>query len=306
MRARRRERRPIVDVRGLQSIAAAADAGNFSRAARSLVLNTSTISRQIARLEDEFGLTLFERSRAGVRLTPGGKSVLPHVRRVLADFDAMAAATQRNGQGEAGEVRLGVRMPPIGEPLVGLLSNWRARHSGLSLHLFELNDREIAAALEERLLDAALIPSFMHWPRTTSLPIWREPIVAALPAAHPAVALDQLKWADLAQETILVQGWDGSQTAREFFASLLGVGAPFQVHAASTQSLLGLVAAGFGITLAAKSQSQASFPGLVFRPIDEENAWLRVDLVWLPETEDPAIGRFMAFMRDAAQSQRLL
>ena len=80
----------------------------------------------------------------------------------------------------------------------------------------------------------------------------------------------------------------------------------FQVHAASKQSVLALVAAGFGITLAVESQSAACFPHVVFKTIDEPDAWIRLDLAWLPEVEDPAIGRFVAFMRDEARSRHLL
>jgi DNA-binding transcriptional LysR family regulator len=66
-----------------------------------------------------------------------------------------------------------------------------------------------------------------------------------------------------------------------------------------------LVGAGFGITLATRSQSEVAFPGVVFRPIREENAWVQIELVWSPDAEDPAVGRFVAFMRDAASSRGL-
>jgi DNA-binding transcriptional LysR family regulator len=85
----------------------------------------------------------------------------------------------------------------------------------------------------------------------------------------------------------------------------MGCGVRFQPHAASKQSVFALIAAGFGITLATTSQAEVVFPGVVYRPIREENAWLQVELVWCPEAEDPAVGRFVAFMRDEALSRRL-
>lgn len=102
-----------------------------------------------------------------------------------------------------------------------------------------------------------------------------------------------------------MQGWDESQAQREFFASLLGSGVRFQGHAASKQSVLALVEAGLGVTLATKSQSQVNFPGIVFPPINESNAWLYVDLAWSPETEEPVVGRFVAFMRDETRLRHL-
>jgi hypothetical protein len=61
-----------MDVTDLQYVAVTADSGNFARAARVLGLNTSTISRRVARLEGELGLSIFERCRKGLRVTSGG------------------------------------------------------------------------------------------------------------------------------------------------------------------------------------------------------------------------------------------
>jgi DNA-binding transcriptional LysR family regulator len=86
----------------------------------------------------------------------------------------------------------------------------------------------------------------------------------------------------------------------------LGHGTPFQSHAASKQSLLSLVAAGFGVTLATEAQAHAGFPGVTFIPIAEENATINIVLAWTPQSEDPTVGRFVAFLRDEARSLRSL
>jgi DNA-binding transcriptional LysR family regulator len=65
------------------------------------------------------------------------------------------------------------------------------------LSISELNVREIRSALERRRLDAAVIPSFMLWPDATALPIYCEPLVAALPVEHPFAARSALDWASL-------------------------------------------------------------------------------------------------------------
>ncbi|HXW71030.1 MAG TPA: LysR family transcriptional regulator [Methylocella sp.] len=297
---------PAMDLSQLRYVVTAAEVGNFARAAEALRLNTSTISRRIGRLEEELGLTLFERGRSGVRLTPGGRAVIVHVRRVLAELEMVKCAGLENGTGQAGEIRLGVRMPPIGEPVRSLLSMWRELHPKISLTVSELPDRDIVTALEERRLDVALLPSFMLWPHAEALPLYGERLVAAIPSSHPLAGRDEVVWPDLADEIILVQGWAESQAARELYASFLGSGMRFQAHAVSKQSILALVGAGFGVTLAVSSQSEAKFPGVVYKTIAEPNAWLRIDLAWMPETDEPVIGRFVAFMRDEARSRKLV
>ena len=188
---------------------ASANAGNFGRAAESLGLNTSTISRRIGRLEDELGLALFERGHSGVRLTAGGKAVMLHVRRALAELDAVRHSGSQNGSGDVGEIRLGVRLPPIGEPIVSLLSSWRERYANVILTVSEMNDRDLAAALEERRLDVALTSNNAVWHHAASLPLYRDRLLAAFPVGHHLAGRPTVDWDALRDEDILVQGWDG-------------------------------------------------------------------------------------------------
>jgi DNA-binding transcriptional LysR family regulator len=291
-----------MEIRDLVYLEASAAAGNFTHAAKALGINTSTISRRVGQFEDELGLALFERAHTGVRLTTGGRAVLPHIRRALAELDAIRHAGDQNGNGIAGEVRLAVRMPPVGEPLRSLLSGWRKRYSEVVLTIAEMNEWEIQRAVRERRIDVALMTSHTLWPDAVTAPLYRERIVAAIPHEHPLLEQQTVEWKSLRRETVLVQGWDNSHSAREFYSSFMGGGVSFESHAGSKQCVFALVAAGFGITPATTSQAEVVFPGVVYRPICEENAWVHVELMWYPDAEDPAVGRFVAFMRDEVRS----
>ena len=295
-----------MEIRDLKYLAAAASAGNFGRAAKSLGVETSTISRHIARLEDELGLALFERAKTGVHLTAGGQALMGNVNRALAEFDAVVRSAGQTGSGHAGQIRLGVRLPPVGEPLFSLLAGWRARHPNVALTISELNEPAMAKALEQRRLDVGLMTSFTPAGSATSMPLYVERLTAALPHDHALAARESVDWADLRDENILIQEWDDSQATRELYASLLGQSVRFSPHPASNQSVFGLVAAGFGVTLATASQAGVTVPGVVFRPIAETNACLQIELVWRPELEDAAVGRFVAYLRDETRSRRLV
>jgi DNA-binding transcriptional LysR family regulator len=297
--------RIVMEVRDLMYIEASAAAANFTRAAKFLGINTATISRRVSQLEDELGLALFERGSAGVRLTSGGRALLPHVRRALAELDAIKRAATQRGKGLSGEVRLAVRMAPIGEALRSLLGDWRKRHRNVRLTVFEMNEPDIQTAMRERRVDVALMMSQTLWPDAVAAPLYRERLLAALPCGHPLSGGTVIDWRALRHETFLVQGWDNSQSAREFYASFLGSGLRLLNHPASKQTVLALVAAGFGITLVTKSQAEISVPRVVYCPICEDNAWVEVELLWFPDAEDPAVGRFVAFMRDEARSRGL-
>jgi DNA-binding transcriptional LysR family regulator len=288
-----------VELADLQFVAASADAGNFAAAAKTLGLYPSTVSRRVSRFEDELGLTLFERGQFGVRLTAGGRAVMVHIRRALGDIDAVRRSGQCNARGEVGQIRLGVRMPPVDPVIRDLLSEWHQVHPTVDLSLLEMNEREMSVALEERWLDAALVPRHILWPRAVSVPIYRERLYAAIPVSHVLTSAEAVKWSDLRSEAILLD--DCSSSA--LFLTLLGDGGSRCTHAASKQSVLVLVSAGFGVMLTAESHTHVPCPGVVFKRIEEANAWMDIDLAWVPRSEEAALGRFVAFMRDAARSR---
>ena len=294
-----------MDLLDLRYVSIAAEALNLSRAGETLGLNASTISRRITRLEDELGVTLFERGHHGLRLTDAGKLMMIHVQRALDDLEHLIRAGQQSGKGLVGSIRLGVRLPPVGEPLRTLLAAWHGESPHVDLSLHETNDQELRAAMIEHRLDVAILPEHSLWLGAVSNLIFTERLFAALSSSHRLRSHQALTWALLRKETVLVQEWVGSRTTLEFYVSLMGSGAQFSSHSASKQSVLALVAAGFGVTLVTASQAMVLVPGVTFAPIREPNAFLRMHVAWASEREEPALGRFVAFLRDEARSRGL-
>lgn len=295
-----------LEINGLKYLLAVAEAGSFTAAARFLNLHTSTLSRHIFSIEKELGTTIFEREHSGVRLTSSGHEILIYARQTLADLDALTRVGRSSGAGKHGRVRLGVHIPPIGGTLTELLFRWHRFHPEVELSLHEFLGDELCRAVRDRHLDAALIAEHALGPDLVSELICKERLLAGVPSRSPLTQEAATSWAALGKQIVLVQDWPQSHVTRSFYGALLGHGTAFQPHAASKQSLLSLVAAGFGITLATEAQALAGFPGVTFVPIAEENAYINIVLAWTPQSEDPAIGRFIAFFRDEARSLRSL
>jgi DNA-binding transcriptional LysR family regulator len=106
-------RNSSLDFESLRYLSAPAPAGNFGRAAKALGVQTSTVSRKIARVEDELGVTVFERGHFGIRLTPAGKAMMVHAHRILADVEELRRSSNCTGLGHVGNIQLGIRMPPV-------------------------------------------------------------------------------------------------------------------------------------------------------------------------------------------------
>jgi DNA-binding transcriptional LysR family regulator len=294
-----------MDHRDLRYLSVALETGNLSRAAESLGVKPSTISRRLTRLEDEIGVTIVERGAFGIRPTAAGREVMVQVRRALDSFENVLLAGKSSGAGETGRVRLGVRMPPVGQPLQSLLASWTEQNPAVVLTLCELNDDDLYGGLAERTLDVALVATHTLRSGATAVPIYREPMMAAVAQNHPLARLGSLTWSMLREQTVLTQDWDNSHAARMFYARFLGAGTRFSSHPASKQSIMALVGAGLGITLAVRSQAEVTFPGVVYRPIGEEDAFVQVELAWLPTSQEAVVGRFVAFLRDEARSREL-
>ncbi|HEY4079021.1 MAG TPA: LysR substrate-binding domain-containing protein [Rhizomicrobium sp.] len=298
-------RQSVINFDVLRYVLVCAEVGKIGQAANVLGIEPSTLSRKIDRLEEELGITVFERSHAGIRATSGGRNVLTRIHRVLGDIEAMKEAGQINGAGNVGEIRLGVRMPPVGEPIHSLLKDWRKANPNVGLTIHELNEQDIMAGLEDRTLDVAFMTRHTLWPKAATESLFRERLLVALPHHHRLARRKILDWQSLQEETFLVQGWNESQSAREFFASFLGSGIRFRTQPASKQTVLGMVASGYGITLVTRSQAEVKIPGVEVRPISNKDAWVGVELVWAPQSEEAVVGRFVAFLRDRARSRGL-
>ena len=113
-----------MDFTDLRYLPVAIEAGNLLRAGELLGIKPSTISWRPTRMEDEVGVTIVERGAFGIRPTVAGREVMVQVRRALDSFDNVLQAGKSIGAGKSGRIRLGVRMPPVGQPLQSLLGSW--------------------------------------------------------------------------------------------------------------------------------------------------------------------------------------
>ena len=95
-----------IDIRQLRYFLVVAEELNFRRAAERLHLTQPPLSRQIAALEADLGVQLFDRSRSQIRLTQAGLVFQEHARRILASLDAAWRETRLVGAGGAGRLRI--------------------------------------------------------------------------------------------------------------------------------------------------------------------------------------------------------
>jgi DNA-binding transcriptional LysR family regulator len=182
-----------VELRQLRYFVTVAEELHFGRAAERLHIVQSAVSQQIRRLERELGTELFDRGPRRVRLTQAGARFLPEARAVLA-AEARARAVIVEFTGSAGNgaaarrpVRLGT-CTGLGAHLDRVLDELADRAPGPPAELVSAPARDRLAGVADGSLDAAFVRGGRATEGIRIVPLWRDPLVAAVPAAHPAAA----------------------------------------------------------------------------------------------------------------------
>ncbi|MFG2606062.1 LysR family transcriptional regulator [Streptomyces sp. NPDC048514] len=181
-----------MELRQLSYFVAVAEELHFGRAADRLHIVQSAVSQQIQRLERELGAELFDRSPRRVRLTGAGERLLPEARAVLA-----AAERARAAVAAPAGLRLGTSTG-LGSHLDRVLAAFAERAPGVPVELFSLPVAERLDRVAAGRLDAAFVRSAEPPPGVRVLPLWPDPLMAAVPAGHPLAARDEIDLAELA------------------------------------------------------------------------------------------------------------
>jgi DNA-binding transcriptional LysR family regulator len=186
-----------VELRQLRYFVAVAEELHFGRAAQRLHIVQPAVSQQIRRLERELGVTLLDRTPRRVTLTPSGQRLLAEARTVLAAADRTAAVAAELALGEKGSLRVGTS-PGLTARLQRGLHAIRLAVPDLPVELDNRPGSEQLAAVARGDLDLALVRGIASWPGLQVVELAREPLVAAVPAAHPLAGRAAVSLPDLA------------------------------------------------------------------------------------------------------------
>jgi DNA-binding transcriptional LysR family regulator len=180
----------VVEVRQLRYFVTVAECEHFGRAAETLHIVQAAVSKQVARLERELGLTLFDRSHRRVRLTPDGQVFLAHARRALRGIDRAVAAAAELAAGNTGLLRIGSSIG-LGPRVEAILAVVRGEYPGITLQVTTSpSTTGHLAAVVDHDLDAAFVAAPVATPGVRVHHLWDEPLLLAVPAARAGTAGD--------------------------------------------------------------------------------------------------------------------
>jgi LysR family hydrogen peroxide-inducible transcriptional activator len=261
-----------MNLQELRYLVAVAEHRHFGRAAEACNVSQPTLSSQIRKLEEELGVTLLERTNKRVDITPVGSQILAHARRALAETAQMETVARAARDPLVGALKLGVipTLAPYMMPLI--LRPLKQAYPGLTIELWEDQTRSLIEGLRNHRLDAALLATEAGAPEITEIALFDEPLLAALPLDHPLATADSVSEKMLSDELLVLA--DGHCLSNQAL-TVCGAKRPTPLsalqggmHAATLETLVNLVAAGYGTTLipalAAPSLGQR---GIALRPL---------------------------------------
>lgn len=263
-----------MELKRLRVFVAAAEAPSFRAAADSLSTQISAVSRTVAALEDELGVSLFERGARGVRLTEVGRAFLTDARRILADVDRARDAAQSIAAGVTGRLRLAVCEDATTPIFARVLGAFRHAFPDVAIDLFEMPSALQPAALLRGEIDVGVLLPPVPMDGIALEELWRDPWAVALPSDHPLAAYGEITVADLAQHSFIAAhselGPGGHHQVQALFVSA-GVQPRIVAQAFHRQTMLALVQSGAGITLVPGSFVSMAIEGLTFRPLQTDD-----------------------------------
>ncbi|GGY12052.1 LysR family transcriptional regulator [Streptomyces anandii] len=260
----------MVTLRQLEYLVAIVDEGSFTRAAEALNVTQPGLSHQFQALEREVGGPLLERLPRGVRLTPAGRSMLPHARAALAEAGRATVSARRAVGAFTGELHIATLYSVSSGVLPTVLGRWRQKHPGVRIRLFEhRRDDTMAQAMTAGQADVAVGPLPEGW-EGTARPVGTEEFLVVTRSDDPAALsgrAPQVRLADLAErEWVLFTPDSGLSDILEGACAAAGFVPRAAVRTEQAASAIGYAAAGLGPTLVPANTVPPHFAGALLRP----------------------------------------
>ena len=225
------DRGPVLGSRDIRQVMAVAEKGSIRRAADVLGMTQPGLSKNLRLIEDRLGVSLFERSTSGVRLTPAGAMLVERGRQVLLDLSAIERDIEDNSRGETGSVTVGLGTVIALELATALLAEAHRLYPGISVEV-EVND---PGTLLEMLKAGRLDFGVFHvepgglGPELTAREVLRTRPIVLVGSQHPLAGQDNVELRDLSRYRITatriypsLQRWLEQKTGGSLKPALVG------------------------------------------------------------------------------------
>jgi DNA-binding transcriptional LysR family regulator len=183
----------------------AAENLNFSEAARNLHISQPTVSHHIKTLEQELGVTLFERQGPTMKLTDAGKLLVPWARRVMRDSVEMQEIMESLKEGMAGSLQIACSTTAGKYVLPHLAARFSIRHPNIQTKLLRCTPASVALNLLEGEANLGVVSYEIPGQDLELQEFFHDLISVIVPRDHPFVSQATILPEDLLGEKIIMR-----------------------------------------------------------------------------------------------------
>ncbi|MCB1274929.1 LysR substrate-binding domain-containing protein [Prosthecobacter sp.] len=278
-----------VEFHQLRYFIASAEELSISAAAKRLHVTQPALSRQIAVLEAELGVALFDRIRKRIHLTDAGRFFLPKARQIVCDAETGAQQLREQFGKARRTLRLGFLTPFLDDLVAPAVREFRQRHPKAQVSLFELPPRAQLDRLRNHELDVAILGNISEADRAlfTIRTLSRHKMAAVLPEDHTLAKKKSIKLAALKTDRWVSLSDAFFPGRREFLRAICqqaGFEPQIGSEVDSLSMMLGAVTAGEGVAVIPAHASKLPHAGCVIVPLASPAPTTELLLV-LPKTE---------------------
>lgn len=296
-----------IELYDVETVLAVAEAGSFRKAGTLLGIGQSAVTRRIQKLEDVLGVSIFERSAAGARLTPAGWNFATRSRQITNQFLDTVRAAQSAGTAGNGRLHIGLTASLSLGALREVVARFQTQHSDVGLSFTEADLGELMTSLSHRSIDvvgAAGEPTAEHG---DMMLLTRAPLYIAFAGDHPLAGRRSVDWSDVTAMSFLVSADAPGPTIHDYIIrriSDFGRQACIEVQGMRREGLMNLVGLGLGISLVCEQWCGVRYPNVVFIPLKESGTveTIPFSLTWRAENDNPALRRFLSLAREVAKA----
>jgi DNA-binding transcriptional LysR family regulator len=232
----------------LRYFLAVAELGSFSKAAARVSVTQPTLSVGIAKLEEQLGARLFERTTRRVSMTPAGSRFLQHAKRITQEYEAALREVSETPQLK--RVRAGVLSTIPARDLERVVAQHAKTSGGEALEILDSTERDIANRLSDGRLDVAITILRSGLESFAQEKLRNERYVLFVGATHKLSGVDSIEGGELAGETMIVRRQcEGLPEISRYFTNR-DVRPSFSLRTLSDDRAMSMVAAGLGVTVA--------------------------------------------------------
>ena len=195
-----------IDTLGVQAFIAIAEQGSFSRAAASLSITQTALSRRLQNLESQLGVKLLERTTRSVSLSAIGRDFLPRAQHLLDELARALLEIRETGKSLRGDVTIAC-VPTLGVRfLPAVVRRYSAQHPANRIRILDHASFDVAAAVLRREAEFGIGMQGLHDPSLSSVPLLEDRFVLACHAGHALARHKTLAWKQLEAHTLILPG----------------------------------------------------------------------------------------------------